>query len=141
MTEQEMRVELADKVAHHCNFLQDLKDLGAHEEVAAQLNSKWMFVETSYGSSAYQYIAYDLFNKETAKKSASLILYRHEANLEEFKYIEVKFLYYRNGKLSVEKVVQNYPNLSVDSVLDNVVSIIPKAVFERFIKGFEKLDL
>lgn len=141
MTEQEMRVELAEKITHHCNFLKDLKELGAHEDVAAQLNSKWLFVETLYGSSAYQYIAYDLFNKETDKKVASLILYRNESNLEEFKYIEVKYLYYRNSKLSVEKVVQNYPNLSVDSVLDNVVSIIPKAVLERFIKGFEKLDL
>lgn len=141
MTEQEMRVELADKITHQCNFLQDLKDLGTHEEVAAQLHSKWMFVETLYGSSAYQYIAYDLFNKETAKKSASLILHRHDAKLEEFKYVEVNFLYYRNGKVSVEKAVQNYPTLSVESVLDNVVSIIPKAVLERFIKGFEKLDL
>lgn len=141
MTEQEMRVKLADKVAHHCNFLKDLKDLGAHEDVAIQLNSKWLFVETLYGSSTYQYIVYDLFNKETDKKVASLILYRNESNLEEFKYIEVKYLYYRNSKLLVEKVVQNYPNLSVDSVLDNVVSIIPKSVLERFIKGFEKLDL
>lgn len=141
MTEQEMRVELADKITHHCNFLKGLKDLGAHEDVAAQLNSKWLFVETLYGSSVYQYIAYDLFNKETDKKVASLILYRNESNLEEFKYIEVKFLYYRNGKVSVERIVQNYPNLSVDSVLDSVVSIIPKSVLECFIKGFEKLDL
>lgn len=141
MTEQEMRVELADKITHHCNFLKGLKDLGAHEDVAVQLNSKWLFVETLYGSSVYQYIAYDLFNKETDKKVASLILYRNESNLEEFKYIEVKFLYYRNGKVSVERIVQNYPNLSVDSVLDNVVSIIPKSVLERFIIGFEKLDL
>lgn len=141
MTEQEMRVDLADKVAHHCNFLKDLKDLGTHEDVATQLNSKWLFVETLYGSSAYQYIAYDLFNKETDKKVASLILYRHESNLEEFKYIEVKYLYYRNGKLSVERVVQNYPNLSVESVLDNVVSVIPKSILERFLSGFDKLDL
>lgn len=141
MTEQEMRLELADKLTHHCNFLKDLKDLGTHEEVAAQLNSKWMFVETLYGCSAYQYIAYDLFNKETAKKSASLILYRHEAKLEEFKYVEVKFLYYRNGKVSVEKVVQNYPTLSVEFVLGNVVTVMPKSVLERFLKGFEKLDL
>lgn len=141
MTEQEMRVELAEKITHHCNFLKGLKELGAHEDVAAQLNSKWLFVETLYGSSAYQYIAYDLFNKETDKKSASLILHRHEAKLEEFKYVEVKFLYYRNGKVSVERIVQNYPNLSVDSVLDNVVSIIPKSILERFLKGFEKLDL
>lgn len=141
MTEHEMRVELADKVAHHCNFLKDLKDLGTQEEVVAQLNSKWMFVETLYGCSAYQYIAYDLFNKETAKKVASLILYRRDAKLEEFKSVEVKYLYYRNSKLSVEKVVQNYPNLSVESVLDNVVSAMPKSILERFVKGFEKLDL
>lgn len=141
MTEQEMRVELADKITHNCTFLKDLKDLGTHEEVAAQLNSKWMFIETIYGCSAYQYIAYDLFNKETAKKSASLILYRHEAKLEAFKYVEVKFLYYRNGKVSVEKVVQNYPNLSVEFVLNNIVSAIPKSILECFVKGFEKLDL
>lgn len=141
MLEQEMRLNLADKITHHCNFLKDLNDLGTQEDVAVPLSSKWMFVETLYGCSAYQYIAYDLFNKETAKKSASIILYRREADSEEFKYIEVKYLYYRNGKVSVEKVVQNYPNLSVDSVLDTVVCAIPKSVLERFLKGLERLDL
>lgn len=141
MTEQEMRLELADKVAHQCNFLQDLKDLGTQEDVAVHLNPKWMFVETLYGCSAYQYIEYDLFNTETAKKSASLILYRREAGSEEFKYVEVKYLYYRNRKVSVEKAVQNYPTLSVEFVLGNVVTVIPKSVLERFLKGFEKLDL
>ena len=141
MLEQEMRLNLADKITHHCNFLKDLKDLGTQEDVAVHLNPKWMFVETLYGCSAYQYIEYDLFNKETAKKSASLILYRREAGSEEFKYVEVKYLYYRNGKVSVEKAVQNYPNLSVESVLDTVVSVIPKSVLERFLRGFEKLDL
>lgn len=136
-----MRLNLADKITHHCNFLKDLKDLGTQEDVAVALSSEWMFVETLYGCSAYQYIAYDLFNKETDKKSASLILYRREADSEEFRYVEVKYLYYRNGKVSVEKAVQNYPNLSVESVLDNVVSFIPKTVLERFLKGFEKLDL
>ena len=136
-----MRLNLADKITHHCNFLKDLKDLGTQEDVAVGLSSEWMFVETLYGCSAYQYIAYDLFNKETDKKSASLILYRREADSEEFRYVEVKYLYYRNGKVSVEKAVQNYPNLSVESVLDNVVSFIPKTVLERFLKGFEKLDL
>lgn len=141
MLEQNMRLNLADKITHHCNFLKDLKDLGTQEDVAVGLSSEWMFVETLYGCSAYQYIAYDLFNKETDKKSASLILYRREADSEEFRYVEVKYLYYRNGKVSVEKAVQNYPNLSVESVLDNVVSFIPKTVLERFLKGFEKLDL
>ena len=58
-----------------------------------------------------------------------------------FKYVEVKYLYYRNGKVSVEKAVQNYPTLSVEFVLGNVVTVIPKSVLERFLKGFEKLDL
>lgn len=140
ISEEDLRADLADRLAYHCNFLGDITDLGIQTENTAYLSSKWMFVNTLHGTPNHQSFVYELFNKETATKTASIVLSQKFMS-NGLKVIQVKYSYYRKGKLIVEKQVQSLLTVHKELILEGIVNYIPKTVLECFLKGFDYLVL